>query len=54
MIFWAAYPAVATRFLPILRFGKRAQTDRSIRAAVLEQGGGLFFNRAFQNGIRKY
>ena len=33
MIFWAAYPAVATRFLPSQCFGKRAQTGRSIRAA---------------------
>ena len=32
-MFWAAYPAVATRFLPTLCFGKRAQTGRSIRAA---------------------
>ncbi len=54
MIFWAAYPAVATRFLPILCFGKRAQTGCSIRAAALELGGGLVFNQAFQNGIRKY
>ena len=35
MIFWATYPAVATRFLPTLRFGKRAQTGRSIRAAFI-------------------
>ena len=35
MIFWAAYPAVTTRFLPTLCFGKRAQTVRSIRAAFI-------------------
>ena len=34
-MFWAAYPAVATRFLPTLCFGKRAQTVRSIRAAFI-------------------
>ena len=38
MIFWAACPAVATRFLPALRFGKRAQTGRSIRAAGIRVG----------------